>query len=210
MKNNTKAIEIRNNMKAKGKAAYQDLIQLHATARHMLELLENARTQLNKVISNSEANCGSPDTPLSRVTKMKLPMKLPERLWFSWGCLPFYIDFRLSATEHTAEEPIVIGSIVYGTLTEKYGEEKNILEEKPLLAFMVNKNGLIEANREPKGQWWIGEPHEKEKGATKKQKEEIVNDAEDKQLAEFAEMHFRALKHIWKDALKWANENLLP
>ncbi|UCG71051.1 MAG: hypothetical protein JSV09_08665, partial [Thermoplasmata archaeon] len=94
-------------------------------------------------------------------------------------------------------------------MREKYGEEENkIRENKPLLEFLVHKSGLIEGSKGVEGKWWIGERYQGKDETTEVQEE--TEDREKKQLDELCEMHFRALRHIWKDALKWTNENLLP
>ncbi len=60
------------------------------------------------------------------------------------------------------------------------------LEDKPLLQFTVNRNGLIKAVGEINDEWWI------------KEKEDLLD------------LHLRAVDFIWGKALEWTNENLLP
>ncbi len=65
------------------------------------------------------------------------------------------------------------------------------LEDKPLLRFTVNRNGLIKSGGEMDDEWWI------------KEKEEDKNE-------DLLDLHLRAVDFIWGKALEWTNENLLP
>ncbi len=60
------------------------------------------------------------------------------------------------------------------------------LEDKPLIYFEVTDHGMIKSSGKLEGEWWI----------------------EDK--SDLLELHYRALDLIWKEALDWANEIVLP
>jgi len=66
----------------------------------------------------------------------------------------------------------------------------DMLEDKPLIDFTVKKSGMVKSDEGINGEWWIGDE---------------VNDDN-----KIDELHFRALDHIWKEALDWANEIVLP
>jgi len=60
------------------------------------------------------------------------------------------------------------------------------LEDKPLISFKVTQHGMIQSSGKLEGEWWI----------------------EDK--SDLLELHYRTLDLIWKEALDWANEIILP
>lgn len=199
-------------MKPEGKAAYQDLMDMKDDTKQIIDLLENVENRLEEVINKESKRIAvtkdnEPKEIAKRKGRMSRVLGTPERLVFPCCDHEFYIDFTVSTSEHEGKV-IPMGSIIYGTSRERYGEEKNIQENKPLLEFSVNKNGLVESNRGVTGKWWIGERHKAKDETTEEKKNESKDRA--KQLDELCEMHFRAMRHIWKDALKWTNENLLP
>ena len=57
------------------------------------------------------------------------------------------------------------------------------LEDKPLLKFTVDRNGLIKSGEKMDDEWWIEEE-------------------------DLSDLHLRALDFIWGKALEWTNENL--
>ena len=124
----------------------------------------------------------------------------PERIEFDFNSLKFYIDFTLVASERDGQSNIK-GSIIYGTSRTLCfifpNNENNCkecqrtvrcdrLEDKPLISFEVTQHGMIQSSGKLEDEWWI----------------------EDK--SDLLELHYRALDLIWKDALDWANEIILP
>ena len=124
---------------------------------------------------------------------------MPNRIEFEENCLKFYIDFTVTCQE--SKYPFIInGSIIYGTSRTmcfkecprewtKLDCQRNVrcdcLEDKPLIEFMVGDDGLIKSSGILEGEWII-------------EKEELT------------ELHYRTLVIIWKDALDWSNEKLIP
>lgn len=140
---------------------------------------------------------------------------LPNRIEFTCNSLKFYIDFTLLAPE--GDDPADIkGSIIYGTsrtlcfrecIFPKESEEckrcERItrcdgLEDKPIIQFTVDRHGIVKSRGELDDEWRIEDPKE---GKEKKEKENKKN---------LLDLHYRTLDHIWKDALDWTNENILP
>ena len=77
------------------------------------------------------------------------------------------------------------------------------LEDKPLISFSVNKNGLIRSSGELEGEWWVG--------ATEGECCDPITEGKPSvPIKKLADLHYRALDHIWQDALDWTNENILP
>lgn len=129
----------------------------------------------------------------------------PKRIEFGFINLKFYIDLTVVASEGD-DLANIKGWIVYGTSRTLCFSEcifpngstddecKNCqrikrcdaLEDKPLLCFSVTQHGMIQSSGELEGEWWI----------------------EDK--SNLLELHYRALDLIWKQALDWSNENILP
>ena len=128
----------------------------------------------------------------------------PERIGFGFNHLKFYIDFTVVVSEGD-DLTNIKGSIVYGTsrtlcfLECIFPKKPNDcekcervvrcdgLEDKPLIHFSVTQHGMIQSSGELEGEWWI---------------------EEDK--SNLVELHYRALDLIWKQALDWSNENILP
>jgi len=129
----------------------------------------------------------------------------PERIGFGFNHLKFYIDFTVVVSEGD-DLTNIKGSIVYGTsrtlcfsdcIYPNSSEKNNCerckrisrcdgLEDKPLISFEVTQHGMIQSSGELEGEWWI----------------------EDK--SNLLELHYRALDLIWKQALDWSNELVLP
>ena len=70
-------------------------------------------------------------------------------------------------------------------------------EDKPLIQFTVTQHGMIQYGMiqsidKIEDQWWI----------------EDKTDPEDR--SDLIELHYRAMDLIWKQALDWANEIILP
>ena len=137
--------------------------------------------------------------------KRSMVASVPKRIEFGFNHLKFYIDFTVVVSEGD-DLPNIKGSIVYGTSRTLCFSEcifpnrstddecKNCqrikrcdaLEDKPLIWFSVTQHGMIQSSGELEGEWWI----------------------EDK--SNLLELHYRALDLIWREALDWANEIVLP
>ena len=142
---------------------------------------------------------------LSGQKKRSMVAIAPARIEFDFNHLKFYIDFTLVASEHDDITDIK-GSIIYGTnrtlcflncifpnrsTVDDYKNCERIircdgLEDKPLISFEVTQHGMIKSSGKLKGEWWI----------------------EDK--SDLLELHYRVLALIWKEALDWTNEIILP
>jgi len=187
---------MRNEMKSKGKDAYEYLRDIAGETSEIVNLLKNARELFIEVIEKESKDIGGEiDNCKAQIIGSKIK-EIPPRLRFASCNIKFYIDFTVVPSGH-GDEIIPRGSIVYGTRRERYGESQNIPEDKAFIEFFVNKHGMIESNGGIEGEWWIG-------------KECKEKETRDKQLDQVAELHFRALNHIWKDAVTWTNETLLP
>ena len=137
--------------------------------------------------------------------KRSMVANAPKRIEFKPNCLKFYIDFTLVASERDGQNNIK-GSIIYGTSRTLcftdciYPNSKTTktcerceriarcdgLEDKPLISFEVTKHGMIKSSGKLEGEWWIED------------------------IPDLVELHYRALDVIWKEALDWANEIILP
>ncbi len=132
-------------------------------------------------------------------------VNVPKRTKFKFNCLKFYIDFTLVASDRDSQSNIK-GSIIYGTsrtlcfsdcIYPNSNKQNNCercerisrcdgLEDKPLISFEVTQHGMITSSGKLKGEWWI------------------------KDKPDLDELHYRALDLIWKEALDWANEIIVP
>ena len=128
---------------------------------------------------------------------------IPKRIEFELNYLKFYIDFTLVASERDGQSNVK-GSIIYGIsrtlcfseciFPNKQNDYKKCerfvrcdgLEDKPLISFEVTQHGMIQSSGKLEGEWWI------------------------KDKPDLDELHYRTLDLIWKEALDWANEIIVP
>lgn len=136
---------------------------------------------------------------------------IPKRMEFKLINLKFYIDFSLIMLEKNTSANIK-GCMIYGAYKSVcfveciYPSQENKtnskccdriarcdgFEDKPLIQFSVDRNGLIESTGEFEDVWWI---------------KKIEQDKSLKDIV--SELHYRTMEHIWPKALDWTNENLL-
>ncbi len=191
--------------KGKGRKALNRLNAINKEINSISEQLKNIHQTLNDIFNgkeNFEKIDGMQLKPLESKINKKRSMitDIPDRIEFEFKDFNFYIDFITSSSDDPAD---LKGSIIYGTnktlcFTKCIFPKKNKcencerivrcdrLEDKPLLQFTVNRNGLIKAGGDIDDEWWI------------KEKEDLLD------------LHLRALDFIWGKALDWTNENLLP
>ena len=144
--------------------------------------------------------------------------KRQTRIKFEFNCLKFYIDFTLVASERDGQSNIK-GSIIYGTnrtLCFIFPNNQNNceecqrtvrcdrLEDKPLISFEINQHGMIQSSGKLKGEWWI----KGNDSGSPTMEPQLTGEIKDK--PDLDELHYRTLDLIWKEALDWANEIILP
>jgi hypothetical protein len=196
-------------LKGKGKKAVNRLNSIKDSINSFEIHLNSANTIFTNIIEGAGGfekieGLGFKKETISN--KNKSPILNISRIEFTYNNLDFYIDFTIVPinTDDSAE---LRGGIVYGanrTLCFKdcILKEDNTnssydcfcerisrcdaLEDKPLLQFTVNRDGLIKSIGDLDDEWWI------------KEKEDLLD------------LHLRALDFIWRKALEWTNEKLLP
>ena len=181
--------------------------EIKKTAEKLHNIINNTENTLKYFESISK--CFVPKC-LVKIGESKEPKKrrsmvdsAPKRIEFECNFLKFYIDFTIVVSEGDSPTNIK-GSIIYGTSRTLcfseciFPKESNNcekcqrllrcdrLEDKPLIHFSVTRHGMIQSSGELEGEWWI----------------------EDK--SNLLELHYRVLDLIWKQALDWANEIILP
>lgn len=196
---------MREDMKPKGKTAYQDLRDLQIDVDDLTALLGNLKKILIEVIEKESRDMGAEILEgEAQIVKSKIS-KIPQRIRFICCNMEFYVDFTVTPVKRD-DEIFCKGSIVYGTRREQYGASKNVPEDKPLVEFTINKHGMIESNGSIQGEWWIGKAYNEESQTTEQQESKIRK----KQMDHVSDLHFRALNTIWQDAVSWTNETILP
>lgn len=217
-----KTSNLEENLSEKGKKARRRLEATNCEIEWLNVYLRKISGILTNVIKNLDGvieETGKKDAPGSKnehpQKKRSMIEQTPTRIQFTQYQLKFYIDFTQVAM--AGDDPTnIMGSIVYGTSRSLcfadcvFPEEAEAchrcdriarcdgLEDKPLIQFLVDKHGMVKSGRELEDEWWIEDPAiENDKGGGENWKA-------------LGDLHYRALAHIWKDALDWTNENVLP
>ena len=203
----------------KGTKALNRLRAADSEVNEMIGILHVVSTNIIKIkiIKDDKfpSDSGIELEPRHESLKLRgMMVELPRRIEVMCSGLRFYIDFTLLASEGDDTSDIK-GSIVYGvsrTLcfqTCIFPKDADTckrcerikrcdgLEDKPMIQFTVNRHGIAKSRGELDDEWRIADP--------KQDKEKI------KEITKsLLDLHYRALDHIWKDALSWTNENILP
>jgi len=136
-----------------------------------------------------------------------------KQMVFMYNGLRFYIEFTVVASE--TDQNGLEGRIVYGTSKTvcfvECPEETRLccervprcdcLEDKPLIQFSVDQHGMIQSSGKLQDEWWVWDKDEApadEKNSEKEDRKALLD------------LHYRALEAIWKEALDWVNEDILP
>lgn len=182
-------------MKAKTENALSTFDVINGEIIKMRKKLQDISSDLKSITSAEDGK-----------KRLSMINEIPTRIEFEFCNLRFYIDFTISSSGEK-EKSHINGNLIYGvnrTLCfnecisiEKKGECQQTarcdnLEDKPILSFSVNRQGLIAATGSLEGEWWLIP------GKTKKRIDQIKD------------LHYRAMEHIWEDALSWTNEKLIP
>ncbi len=201
-------------LSGKAKKARNRLNAIGRAIRGIVDDLKNIQENLSTIIVQDVGHVNKRNKQKKRCAVEGIP----ERIEFKKNSLDFYIDFTLETSEGD-DMPSVKGGIVYGAtrplcFADCIYEKKNNgecklcerivrcdgREDKPLIKFTINRHGLIKSSGELDDEWWIVQIENEE---TKKV---TMND----NCKNLSELYYRALDHIWKDALDWTNENILP
>jgi len=85
------------------------------------------------------------------------------------------------------------------------------LDDKPILKFSLNRHGMIKST-ELRDEWWIKENKEESDEMILLPAKKAKKDPPNKDTLEevLKDMHYRALDFIWKEALDWNNEIIMP
>jgi len=176
----------------KGKIAEKKLDAIEKKMNSQMKDLDSISKILNEIIKGIETK--------ESKNKQNEVKKIPNRIKFGNNHIMFYIDFTVTMKE-SENLSTINGSIIYGTsrtmcfteCPENYNRkecQRNVrcdhLDDKPLIEFTVGDEGLIKSSGGLEDEW-------------------LLDDEES-----LREMHLRTMVHIWKDALDWSNEKLLP
>lgn len=149
-----------------------------------------------------------------------------NRIEFEKNGIRFYIEFTIIQSDIGGNS--LKGSIIYGAsrpecfsgcVNNKTSHKKkafitrcDLLEDKPLIQFLIDEYGLITTERESeKNEWWINTDIEYKKDLkSEKEIKENKDSNIENDKKNLAELHFLTLNKIWKDALDWVNEKILP
>lgn len=188
--------------RGKGIKAFHRLKTMSKEVGEINNCLNTASKNLIEIIGNKnvDAKFKAESELLPGSKRRSLTEKAPTRIEFKFYHFRFYIDFTMVAAE--ADDMINIeGNIIYGTnrplcFADCINPEEGCncqrtvrcdnLEDKPLIQFSVNRHGMIQSSGKLEGELW-------------------TTNEED-----LLDLHYRAIDLIWKDALEWANEIMMP
>ncbi len=224
-------MEEKHGLKGKGRNAFRNLRAVEENVSEIICLLRELESGIGNLINPeldhlSIANpkgCNN-QTPKSGQKKCASEIDaIPKRMEFKLTNLKFYIDFTLIMVEKDASADIK-GCVIYGTcrsvcFTECiYPRQENKtnskycdriarcdgLEDKPLMQFSVDRNGMIQSAGELEDKWWIKKVNQ----VKRTDEADVIKEA--KLLREnLSDLHYRTMELIWPKALAWTNENLL-
>ena len=103
----------------------------------------------------------------------------PNRLWFKMHGIYYYIDFTIRCSKNDKKTNLE-GCFIYGT---SYYIEKDKVEDKPIVSFIIDEHKIITANNDFEDESWTFK------------KEHIID------------LHLRALDKIWEEALYIINKD---
>lgn len=198
---------VTNKLSGKGKKALDRLEAIRNEADNIKGIISTIANRLAEVVEKASVKLEpKSEQEINKLQKLRgMISGLPKRIEFPCYGLRFYIDFTLLAPE--GDDPADLrGSIIYGTNRTLcfqecvFPEEEECkrcqritrcdgLEDKPIIQFTIDRHGIVKSTGELDDEWRI-------KG----------KEIEEKLL----DLHYRTLDHIWKDALNWTNENILP
>lgn len=190
-------------LKGKGKKAGLRLEAIKEDMDAVIEHLKKSKGKLQDIIKTNFENIYPQSKFLGDFKQRSLMKDIPNRIEFEFNSIKFYIDFTLMPIERD-DITEINGSIVYGanrTLCFVCPDKSKIqqcencerilrcdkLEDKPLIQFLVNRNGIIKSKDKLEDEMWTTE-----------------------NIEDLLELHYRTLDLIWKDALDWANEIIVP
>ncbi len=199
--------------KGKCKKAVRRSFAIHSKMKTITTQLKDTKKKIILIIDNTSNTFGYLNDDLGQMEtpeKCKYDEKarsmvigVPKRIEFGFNHLRFYIDFSVVVSGGD-DQANIKGSIVYGTSRTLCFLKSNLpkrhkncekcervgrcdgLEDKPLIHFSVTQHGMIQSSAELEGEWWIGDQ------------------------SNLLELHYRTLDLIWREALDWANEIVLP
>ena len=203
-------------MTTKGKKALHRLNTIGNEVNKIIGIINTIANYLTEILKEDDVEFERKSKEESTTPQKLRGMisGLPNRIEFTYNNLDFYIDFTLLAPERDDTADIE-GNIIYGTsrtvcfrecIFPKESEEckrcERItrcdgLEDKPIIQFTVDRHGIVKSRGELDDEWRIEDPKE----GKEEEKENKKN---------LLDLHYRTLDHIWKDALDWTNENILP
>ncbi len=197
-----------NKSTGKGRKAQDRLEAINS----QVEIVDGKLTKAKDTLQSVLASCKIIENLTETEKKRSSIGNAPDRIEFQINSLPFYIDFTISAVENEGLTSVE-GCIVYGVNRPlcflkclfpktdgcKYCDRVprcDRFEDKPLVKFSINRDGILRSSGDLDDQWRISD--------TGKEDEEEEN------KKNILDLNYRALDHIWRDALDWTNENILP
>lgn len=212
------------NLKGKGRNAFRNLRAVEENTNEIIELLRQLESGLKPITHAEKGLLSIAKSQVNKNQKSKSEIdNIPKRIEFKLVNLKFYIDFTLIMVEKDVSADIK-GCMIYGACKSVcftdciYPRQENDtnskccdriarcdgLEDKPLMQFFVDRNGMVQSSGEFEDKWWIKKVNQDKKV----DETDVMKEAES--LKEIlSDLHYRTMELIWPKALSWTNENLL-
>lgn len=209
-------------LKGKGRSAFRNLRAVEDNCDDIIKILGKIASKLKCIIEKISPKTEENENQEKCMSEID---NIPKRIEFNLVHLKFYIDFTLIMPEkddraevkgciiYGAHKSVCFADCIYPKTSCKEIDKRcerisrcDGLEDKPLIQFSVDRNGMIQAEGEIEDKWWIKKIEQDEKDT--EDKEELK---EERELLEeiLSDLHLRTMEIIWPKALTWTNENLL-
>lgn len=174
--------------------------------KHLKTLYEN----LLKIVNNEVVFTNDPsrsENYQEEKGKIEAIDKNPTNLWticFSWLGVEMNIDFRISTSDLSKDSELV-GCVIYSATRRRINGYQRLkkseytlfsYDKKPFISVLVDPDGRVTAPGAFEEEWWV---YSDSKTPSEYHYEELA-----------AEIHYMVRDKIWKRALFWRDEGVLP
>ena len=130
--------------------AKQRIKSIHSSLEDINEVLKQICKELDINLNDNQATTKVPNTKVKSnpdyffLNKKRNKLDItPKSLWFKMHGMYFYIEFTIRCAKN--DEKHLEGCFIYGM---SYYIEKDKVEDKPIVSFIIDEHEIITANNE--------------------------------------------------------------